>query len=100
MKKPDEYFNNKGWLKYDNYSYEDVIELMTLIQNDTIESLNKENPPQKKYFYFDYIIKIYNKKGQRFGEMETEAIEAYDEEHAILLFEKQYPDVSYDPPYC
>jgi hypothetical protein len=38
MKKAKEYFGNKGgWFKTDTYEYDDVIELMQLIQKDAIE---------------------------------------------------------------
>lgn len=54
----------------------------------------------KSTFCFDYIGKVFNNgSGQRVGEGKTEYVEAWDEEHAILLFEKLHPDTPYDKPY-
>jgi hypothetical protein len=57
-------------------------------------------PMKKKVFQFDYTLKPYrNEQGHLVADMETESIEAWDEEHATLLFEKRHPGKSFDPPY-
>ena len=56
--------------------------------------------PPLKTFYFDYLGKTYvNEQGHRVAEGKTAQIEAYDVEHAKLLFEKEFPDEPYDEPY-
>ncbi len=56
--------------------------------------------PPLKTFYFDYLGKTYvNEQGHIVAEGKTAQIEAYDVEHAKLLFEKEFPDEPYDEPY-
>lgn len=55
----------------------------------------------KATYYFDYISKTkVNEDGFLVGEMETEGVEAYDEEHATLIFKSIHPDKQFDEPYC
>jgi hypothetical protein len=54
----------------------------------------------KSTFNFDYVGKSYrNNDGYWVGDSCTETIKAWDEEHAILKFEKLHPDTPYDEPY-
>ena len=53
-----------------------------------------------KTYCFDYVGDMYtNDEGHRVGSLHTEYVRAFDEEHAILIFEKLHPFVSYDKPY-
>jgi len=61
--------------------------------------VNKQ-PLTKQTFDFDYIgTPFINKKGQRVAMHNTATIEAWDEEHATLLFKQMHPDTQFDPPY-
>ena len=52
----------------------------------------------KRSFAFDYLGKqSVNEEGRRVAECLTEYIDAYDEEHAILLFKQAHPDTAFDP---
>jgi hypothetical protein len=54
---------------------------------------------EKKTYYFDYLGTPYtDSEGHRVAEGKTAQIQAYDVEHAKLLFEKEYPDEPYDEP--
>lgn len=64
------------------------------------EAVMASAPMKKKWFHFDYTLKPHrNEEGHLVAFMETESIEAWDEEHATLLFEKMHPGKSFDPPY-
>lgn len=59
-----------------------------------------EGGNKKKSFCFDYVTKTFTDKfGNRMGETGSISIEAYDAEHAKLLFEKEFPGIPYDEPY-
>lgn len=54
----------------------------------------------KRAFNFDYIGKPFTIDGsQRMARQHTATIEAWDEEHATLLFKERHPDSPFDPPY-
>lgn len=54
----------------------------------------------KRTFFFDYLGAAYrNDHGQLVADSRTQEIEAYDEEHATLLFKEMHPDKTFDFPY-
>lgn len=54
----------------------------------------------KRSYSFDYIGEVHtNAEGHRVGSLHTEYITAYDEDHAIGIFEKRHPNVDYDKPH-
>ena len=54
----------------------------------------------KRTFFFDYLGAAYkNEFGHYVADSRTQEIEAYDEEHATLLFKDMHPDKQFDPPY-
>ena len=86
-------------LMLSSHEQDNIEQIMEDYHQDKLKLLGIPNV-LKRTWCFDYIGEVYtDKNGRRLGVPECEEIEAYDEEHAKLLFEKMHPDKSYDHPY-
>lgn len=58
------------------------------------------NPIGKYLFTFDYVAETYvDDHGNRMGKTASDTIEAYDSDHAILIFKDKHPGKQFDHPY-
>lgn len=80
-----------------------VIELMeNYADNRVAEGVKNLTIPVvgKRTFFFDYLGAAYKNEFEHYvADSRTQEIEAYDEEHATLLFKEMHPGKQFDPPY-